>query len=60
MWAPVRVLSTPVPIQLPAYMAWENSQGWPGSLGPCTYVGDADEAHGSWLHTSLVLAIGTI
>ena len=30
-------------------MAWERSQGWARALGPCTRVGDLEEAPGSWV-----------
>ena len=60
MWAPVQVvLAAPLPIQLSA-MAWESSRGWSKSLGPCTHVGDQEEAPGSWLQIGSAPAIAAV
>ena len=45
IWAPVlsrqpRFLSSSLPV------AWESSQELPKALGPCTHVGDPEEAPG--------------
>ena len=48
IWAPVRDLAIPLPIQLSA-MPWKSSRRGPKCLGPCTRVGDLEEAPGSWL-----------
>ena len=36
---------SPASLQLPA-VAWESSRGQPKALGPCTRVGDPEEAPG--------------
>ena len=41
-------------------MAWESSGNWPKSLGPCTHMGDLEEALGSWLWIGSAPAIATI
>nr|XP_051706129.1 uncharacterized protein LOC127492053 isoform X2 [Oryctolagus cuniculus] len=41
-------------------MAWEGRRRWPKSLGPCTHVGDPEEAPGSWLRIGTALAIVAI
>ncbi|XP_069932064.1 SH3 domain-binding protein 5-like isoform X3 [Oryctolagus cuniculus] len=56
IWAPVLVLAVPLPVRLSA-MAWDSSGGCPKSLGPCTHVGDPEEASGSWLRICIALAI---
>ena len=38
-------------------VAWESSPGWPKALGPCTHVGDQEEAPFSWFWISSVLAV---
>ncbi|XP_051688083.1 protein archease isoform X2 [Oryctolagus cuniculus] len=38
-------------------MVWESSRRWPKSLGPCTHVGDLEEAPGSWLRIDTALAV---
>ena len=59
IWAPVLVPAAPLPIQLSA-VAWESSGRWPKSLGPCTRVGDLEEAPGSWLWIGAAPAIAAI
>ena len=49
----------PLSVQLSA-VAWEGSGGWPKSLGPCTHVGDWEEAPGSWLWSGVAPAIAAI
>nr|XP_051708725.1 cyclin-dependent kinase 14 isoform X2 [Oryctolagus cuniculus] len=53
------VLAAPLPIQLSA-VAWESSGRWPKCLGPCTRMGDPEEAPGSWLWISTAPAIAAI
>ena len=38
-------------------VAWESSQGQPKALGPYTWLGDLEEAPGSWLWIGSALAI---
>ena len=45
--------SHPAPCLCPG----ESSGGWAKTLGPCTHVGELEEAPGSWLWTSSVLAV---
>ena len=56
---PVRDLAAPFPIQLSA-VAWDSSRRLPQSLGLCTYLGDLEEAPGSWLQIGAALAIVAI
>ena len=55
----VYILAVPLSIQLPA-CGLESSQGRPKALGPCTRMGDLEEAPGSWLQISSALAIVAI
>ena len=41
-------------------MAWESSGRWAKCLGPCTHVGDLEEAPGSWLQIDLAPAVAAI
>lgn len=45
---------------VPCWCTQESSEEWPMSLGPCTHMGDSEEALGSWFQTSPVPAILTI
>ena len=55
----VLVPVAPLPVQLSA-VAWEGSGGWPKCLGPCTRMGDQEEAPGSWLWIGVSPAIAAI
>nr|XP_051704465.1 secernin-3 isoform X3 [Oryctolagus cuniculus] len=61
IWVPVQVLAVPLLIQLPDHVPRESSGEWPKCLlGPCTHVGDLEEARGSWLLIGTALAVEAI
>ena len=45
IWAPVLILAAPLSFQLSA-CSWESSRGRPKALGPCTRMGNPEEAPG--------------
>ncbi|XP_051709924.2 uncharacterized protein KIAA0825 homolog isoform X5 [Oryctolagus cuniculus] len=55
----VLVPVAPLPVRLSA-VAQEGSGGRPKCLGPCTRMGDQEEASGSWLRISAVPAVAAI
>ena len=52
----IQDLAAPLLIQLSA-MTWESSRRWPKCLGPCTHVGELEEAPDSWLRIGAAPAI---